>query len=508
MSRRGYAAVILVSGSLLLYLCYSGTNSSVWLRASSPQPEPLEIVTHGSHKVQAPAASLTPSSDLPRNALRDSVSRAPSSDLPRNALRDSVSRAPSAGFPRVALRDSVSRAHSSDLPRDALRDSVSRAPSAGFPRVALRDSVSRAGHQTETRQVVFAKVHKAASSTVQNILLRFAMARNLSVLLPTGGPVISQTTSKIKREKVIPSIEGKELYDILCSHVLYEEEEINKYFPKSAFRVAIIREPMKQALSALTYYTVTWAVKELKGGYDKHKTDPITGFLKHPEDFSGGKKCPSPLSFVSNRMSYDLGLEVSNAEEMEENGTKIQTFLKKLETEFNLVLISDYFESSMILLKRSLNWSMKDIIYIKVNEMLLDKDSVWRKKPKLTPAQLLAFRRCNKLDYVLYEHFLPIFHDKVEREPLFEEEVAAYKRVLKSVSDFCHNAASGEKLLVQRSRWTEEFDVSRHDCALMMETETAMVKMVRKRQLQLRKEYILSHRPVSLPKQHLKERKT
>ena len=361
----------------------------------------------------------------------------------------------------------------------------------------FQNNFSRAGHQTETRQVVFAKVHKAASSTVQNILLRFAMARNLSVLLPTGGPIISQSSSKIRRESIIPSIRGEKNYDILCSHVLYEEEEINKYFPKSAFRVAIIREPMKQALSALTYYTVTWAVKELKGGYDKHKTDPITGFLKHPEDFSGGKKCPQPWSYVNSRMSYDLGLNVSKLNNSKSSGTELKSSFKKLEIEFHLVLVSDLFDESMILLKRKLKWSMKDIIYIKVNQMHLDKNSVWRKKPNLTLAELQAFRHCNQIDYALYEHFLPIFLDKVEREPLFKEEVTAYKRVLKSVSEFCQNATSGEKLRVQRNRWTKEFYLWRCECDLMKKTEPSIVNIVKEKQMWLHEKYLQTNPPAS-----------
>ncbi|KAK3793775.1 hypothetical protein RRG08_005367 [Elysia crispata] len=53
------------------------------------------------------------------------------------------------------------------------------------------------------RQVVFAKVHKAASSTLQNILLRFAMTRDLDVLLSKAGVHLNELFPKIHPEDLI-----------------------------------------------------------------------------------------------------------------------------------------------------------------------------------------------------------------------------------------------------------------------------------------------------------------
>ncbi|GFR89538.1 galactose-3-O-sulfotransferase 3 [Elysia marginata] len=356
---------------------------------------------------------------------------------------------------------------------------------------SIRDNSSSPGNSSsgEIRQVVFAKVHKAASSTLQNILLRFTIARNLSSLLPTKGPIISQGNSIIQRAKVIPHIQGLRFYDTLASHVVYDDSQISRYFSKDAFRVAIIREPMKQVLSALVFYTVVYPQPDLKAGYLKHKDDPINGFLKHPEDFTNGKKCPPPYSYVNTKMSFDLGLNINNIESTKMNRTKIQIFLDKLEKELGLVLISDYFDESMVLLKRTLRWSIKDILYIKVNEMRLDKNSSWRKKPNLTSTEYLAFRYCNKIDYALYDHFLPMFLDKIEKERLFQEEVSSYKDILQSLRDFCSNTTRGDKLRVPKSEWTAEFFVYRCECDLMLQKEDSMVDIVRQRQLWLRSQY-------------------
>ncbi|KAK3758189.1 hypothetical protein RRG08_005369 [Elysia crispata] len=100
------------------------------------------------------------------------------------------------------------------------------------------------------RQVVFAKVHKAASSTLQNILLRFAMAKDLDVLLPKTGEHLNEIFPKIHPEDLIEHAEGQK-FDILCNHLIFNEDEIAVYIPRNALRFAILREPLSQTLSAL-----------------------------------------------------------------------------------------------------------------------------------------------------------------------------------------------------------------------------------------------------------------
>ena len=60
-------------------------------------------------------------------------------------------------------------------------------------------------------------------------------------------------------------------------------------------------------------------------------------------------------------MSFDLGLEQKSFTEDE----KISEFVDELSKKLNLVLIADYFDESLVLLKRLLCWDLEDIIYVK-----------------------------------------------------------------------------------------------------------------------------------------------
>ena len=361
-------------------------------------------------------------------------------------------------------------------------------------------AVPRLDKLPEIRQVVFAKVHKAASTTMQSILLRFAMTRNLSVLLPQRGPIISQGSAKIPRASVVPHPEGKTMFDVLCSHVLYDPREIANYFPDSAVRVAIIREPMEQALSALTYYGTKYPSPELKAALMKYPQDPINGYLIHPEDFvSRNSRRKLTHSYINNRMSVDLGIDLQDFETSKRNKSKTETFLRNLEEEFDLVLISNYFEESMILLRRYMHWPIKDVIYLKVNTaQQTETDTPWNQAPILNATTKLSFRKWNIYDYELYEYFLPIFRKRINAECFFEEEVNAFKIILNKVKEYCSNTNGQASLQVPKGDWNDIFEVSKADCELMSMSEPDLVEKARIKQLKLMKTFSLDPRRTHL----------
>ena len=361
---------------------------------------------------------------------------------------------------------------------------------------------SREEHSvSEIQQVVFAKIHKAASSTVQNILLRFALTRNLTVLLPLRGAMINQKSFQIVRRRMVPHPDGKEKFDILCNHVVYNEAEIAKYFPDSAVRVVILREPMKQALSALVYYSTRYRTPFLKKALEKYPNDPINGYLRHPEDFYEPDKYWGPMtSFINNRMSLDLGFDPYQFELSKHNTTKIETFLKTVEKEFDLVLISDYFEESMVLLRRKLRWSMKDIIYLKVNTAKQQRiPPPLKRKPKISSKVAQIFRQWDKIDFKLYEHFLPKFQRAIRAEPHFEQEVRAFKTIRKEVEKFCLHDMIHENLIISKSVWGDSFIITKFDCFVMQSEEIPLVEAAR--QIQLFR-YRYNSKTIYFPKRH------
>ena len=170
--------------------------------------------------------------------------------------------------------------------------------------------------------------------------------------------------------------------------------------------------------------------------FAKHRKDPINGFLQHPGDFFNFTEKPT-RSYTNNRMSLDLGFDLDNFEASKKSKLEISAFIEQIEKQFDTVLISDYFNESLILLKRCLRWSMKDILYIKRNAAKFGKNSVWHRTPMTRPLINKTFKNWDLVDYELYEHFKPIFLDKVKEEPLFQDELSTYTALMRKVYDYC-----------------------------------------------------------------------
>ena len=60
-------------------------------------------------------------------------------------------------------------------------------------------------------------------------------------------------------------------------------------------------------------------------------------------------------------MAFDLGLEQENFSNEEE----ITELIENISKRFDLVLIAEYFDESLVLMKRMLCWDFEDIVYVK-----------------------------------------------------------------------------------------------------------------------------------------------
>lgn len=91
-------------------------------------------------------------------------------------------------------------------------------------------------------------------------------------------------------------------------------------------------------------------------------------------------------------MTFHLGLSYRYFQ----NYTAVKNYIKFLNKEFDLVMIMDYFDESLVLLKRLLCWEIDDILYVKLNER---KDN--EKATRLSGSVQDNIRRWNKADVLL-----------------------------------------------------------------------------------------------------------
>ncbi len=124
-------------------------------------------------------------------------------------------------------------------------------------------------------------------------------------------------------------------------------------------------------------------------------------------------------------------------------------WLSSLDKRLELVLLTEYFDESLVLLRRRMCWTTKDIVYISRNP------TTWRHSAGNSAVvgvrgvdnvilQRLAeqFRRWSKADVALYEHFSRKFWRQISAEDeTFWSEVRQFRTVRQLVLDFCANVS-------------------------------------------------------------------
>ena len=326
-------------------------------------------------------------------------------------------------------------------------------------------------NKSEIKHIAFLKVHKAASSTVQNILYRFGSQRNLSFVLPVISHYISQHNAKTYH-KVLPSPYTKTgKYDIVCNHVMFNHTKFKNFMYDDAIYIAIVREPLDLFISSAYYYKYVWPAEYLK---KLNETTFIEYLIRDPEKYERLNQ-----SRTFNYMAEDFGFVLNSVEDvLNMDNDVIASFISKLKNIFDFVMVVEYFDESLVMMKRLLNWTLKDILYIKQNEFKSKKVQPGR-KPNITEEDRAIFRKRNRIDYAIYDTFLEIFLQKMSEEINLNSEVKHFKTILNDVQSFCTDKTpSANEITLAVSEWNQEFSVTVHDCELMLTTEIPFWKQL------------------------------
>ncbi|XP_022079254.1 galactosylceramide sulfotransferase-like isoform X2 [Acanthaster planci] len=236
------------------------------------------------------------------------------------------------------------------------------------------------------------KTHKCSSSTLQNILYRWGDDHNLTFVLPKDGPYIGHPQPfDIKHaERVVG-----DKYNILANHARYNELGLKKVMPSDTVYFTILRDPVKQFESAFTYYKFD----------ERYGVAGLRGFLRQPEIYFQ-REPVFPRQAGRNQMLYDLGLD---ARFMDDTSSEVRDYIAMIERNFKVVLIAEYFEESLILLKDLLCWSLDDIVYF--NQNARSQSSVRR----VTANMRREILDWNAADVSMYNHFNRTLWEKIRR---------------------------------------------------------------------------------------------
>ena len=181
-------------------------------------------------------------------------------------------------------------------------------------------------------------------------------------------------------------------------------------------------------------------------------------------------------------MLYDLGLEEKDFDDDQAVMEKIQ----HVERSFDLVMISEYFSESLVLLKKILCWNMSDVTSFKLNSRMNNR------KYQLSETNRNKLENYLKADYKLYNHFKKIFIRKMEKFGFnkLEQEVSGLNNLNKQIADQCDLSAQPNAYLKGDQKWYGPpyligftyNNTNNTDCPLMTMSGLKFIKRLRIRQ--------------------------
>jgi len=333
--------------------------------------------------------------------------------------------------------------------------------------ISKKEVTSDISSQTICRKqqnVSFLKVHKAGSTTVMNIFLRFAISHQLNIVLPNKSSGFGFNYlgygKTVARDAIVP-LPGNETYNILCNHVVYNKSAFREILPDDTVYVGIIREPVSHFRSASIYYGFYQNIRSMIPNAEH----PMSEFLKDPSSFNVA------AYYVQNRMSFDFGVPKPQFY----NDTFVDEYISELDMDYSLVMIMERFSESLVLLRRVLCWTTKDILFVPLNSQSHKTDF------SLDEEDLKHLSQYNRADFKLYSHFNKKFDLLVNSLGQdLQDEVVSFTSIKNNVKDVCsrtnfHADGNVVVLHVKATRWSDSFDVTVRDCQLMTEAELPMM---------------------------------
>ncbi|XP_075061891.1 galactose-3-O-sulfotransferase 2-like [Mixophyes fleayi] len=263
--------------------------------------------------------------------------------------------------------------------------------------------------------IVFLKTHKTAGSTILNLLHRYGDRNDLIFALPFKHQFSYPNHFFSRYVKGFDS-PTRPQYDILCHHMRFNLREVRKVMPSDSFFFTIIRDPATMAESAFSYYRSSTGFK---------KAPNFTAFISNPSHYyQQGEKTNQ---YAHNLLWFDLGHnpDAPFTEDLARAG------VQAVEATFNLVLLAEYFDESMIFLKEELCWELDDVVTFKLNIRGTSKP--------LEKREVEQLRAWNALDWYLYSYFNRTFWEKIEHfgRVKMDNEVRRLRERRQQLAELC-----------------------------------------------------------------------
>ncbi len=193
--------------------------------------------------------------------------------------------------------------------------------------------------------------------------------------------------------------------------------------PKDTFYFSILRNPVVMMESLFVYY----------------KAIPAFRAVKSLEEFliQGRRSYNASVPnnhYARNILTFDFGLDNTAPENDTELDRRSAEVIAAVERDFPLILISEYFDESLVLLKHALCWSLDDVSSFRLNSRSE------RSRRPLSTETTERVKEWNSLDWRLYQHFNATFWKRIDStlgRTKLQQEVELLRAKRRNLEQMC-----------------------------------------------------------------------
>lgn len=333
-------------------------------------------------------------------------------------------------------------------------------------------------------EVFYLRTFKTGSSTITSMLYRFIWKHNLTIV-PLLWDTFPDTITDHKVEKPLGNLTNETKYDLLAEHIRFDHKAVQKYVKPDAKFIVSLRHPMAH------YKSVVYEFR-LPQMFHISDIDPALTILKNLKRYSIYYPGIRQMGVTKSLLTYQLGLD----RDLLDNITAVDNFILETDKSFDFVIINEYFDESLILLRRKFCWQTKDIYY------LVKRPGRYKYKTSFYDESIRKIHETwSAADYKLYYYFLTKLLSELEMMPQdFWDELAQYRITNTKIAEFCDpleeklkqntsaiygflgNWETGEgklSITIDPSPWGDPFEVDPVDCAFLKFDTIMMRNMLR-----------------------------
>ena len=175
---------------------------------------------------------------------------------------------------------------------------------------------------------------------------------------------------------------------------------------------------------------------------------------------------------------HEFGLPLGATDEM------VDKKIKEIDETFDLVMVVEHFDKSMVLLKNLLQWNFEDVSSLKLNTVPKNM------KSKISNSTRTKMRKWFEADYKLYDHFKTKLERNLKHFGEFEldKELKKYHQVQNKIKEKCPIKTVPRESLPKEDRpWSlvsEAYKILSDDpeCQMIGMQEPKFINLLRKEQ--------------------------